>query len=100
MPLYVIEGEVPDAGSAVVTKSRKATLDALDLFEELDERIQRVQCYVVEDMVYGIYFASDEGLVREHARKLGVPVTRISRVRGLLRGPVSGEEARNKSIPD
>ncbi len=84
MPLYVIEREIPGAGDMTDEQSRQTILASLDVLEEMGEEIQWVQSYVVEDKIYCIYFATDENLIREHARKLGVPANRISEVRRLV----------------
>jgi hypothetical protein len=40
--------------------------------------------YVTNEKIYCVYFAQDEEKIREHARRAGVPATRISAVRRLL----------------
>jgi hypothetical protein len=51
---------------------------------ELGPDIQWMHSYVTDDKIYCIYFAPDEDLIRDHARKLGVPADRVSAVRGML----------------
>jgi hypothetical protein len=84
MPLYVIEREIPGAGDMTDAQARQSIIDSLNVLEEMGEEIQWVQSYVVEDKIYCIYFATDENLIREHARKLGVPADRISEVRRMV----------------
>jgi hypothetical protein len=84
MPLYVIERDIPGVGEMTDEQARQSVLASLDAIEELGEGIQWVQSYVVEDKIYCIYFATDESLLRQHAKKLGVPANRISEVRHLM----------------
>lgn len=86
MALYVIEREIAGVGNLTDDDSRQTVLASLDVLEELGEEIQWVQSYVVEDKVYCIYFAPDESLIRQHAKKMGLPANRISEVRHLM-GP-------------
>ncbi|HET7561378.1 MAG TPA: nickel-binding protein [Rhodanobacteraceae bacterium] len=85
MPLYVIEHEVPAVGDLTKEQARKATLDLLDVFEELGQRIEWVESYVVEDKAYCIYAAADKRSIRRQARKLGIPVSRIAEVRRMMK---------------
>ena len=43
--------------------------------------IQSLYSYVTDEKVYCVYLALDESPIREHARRLGVPASRISAVR-------------------
>jgi hypothetical protein len=49
-------------------------------------QIQWIHSYVTEDKVYCVYIAPDEDMIREHARRTGIPADRISAVRRLI-GP-------------
>ncbi|MGH8113815.1 MAG: nickel-binding protein [Rhodanobacteraceae bacterium] len=79
-----IERDPPRVGVMTDEQVRKATLEALDVFEELGERIQWVRSYVTEDKAYCIYSAAAETLVREHVEKRGIPQDRISEVRRMM----------------
>ncbi|MGH9599763.1 MAG: hypothetical protein ACRD27_07840 [Terracidiphilus sp.] len=83
MPAHTIEPETPDAGDAAGERMRKCILDALDVFEELDERIQRGQGYATEDKVYCVYSVS-EAQVRERPGERGKRQDRIAEVRRLM----------------
>ncbi len=84
MPLYVIERDMPGVGDMTDEQARQATLDSLEVIDDLGEGIQWVQSYVVEDKIYCIYFAAEEGLIHEHAEKLGIPASRVSAVRRMM----------------
>lgn len=82
---HMIERDTPGVGVMTDEQVRKATLEALDVFEELGERIQWVRSYVTEDKAYCIYSAAAETLVRQHAGKQGLPQDRISEVRRMMK---------------
>jgi hypothetical protein len=84
MPTYVIEREVPGAGTLSEEELREMSLRSLAVLGELGPRIQWIHSYVTDNKVYCVYVASDEELIREHARRVGLPANRIAAVRKLL----------------
>ena len=84
MPQYVIERQVPGAGSLSETELREISLRSLNVIRELGPQIQWLHSYVTEDKVYCVYLAPDEDIIREHARRAGIPADRVSAVRRLI----------------
>jgi hypothetical protein len=84
MPQFVIEREVPGAGSLSEPELRALSLQSLRALEEIGPSIQWLHSYVTEDKVYCVYLAPDEGTIREHARRSGIPANRVSMVRRLV----------------
>ena len=84
MPQFIIEREVPGAGSLSEEQIRDLSLHSLKTLNEMGPQIQWLHSYVTEDKVYCVYLAPDEQSIREHSRKSGIPVNRISAVRRLL----------------
>lgn len=84
MPEYVIEREVPGAGQLSESQIRDVSLKSLDILKDLGPKIQWLHSYVTDERIYCVYFASDEEAIREHARRAGLPVNRISAVRRLV----------------
>ena len=84
MPRYVIEREIPDAGTMSEDELRDASLRSLEAMGQLGSRIQWLHSYVTDDKVYCVYIAPDQETVRRHAEAAGLPADRISAVRGLL----------------
>jgi len=84
MPQYVIERDIPGAGRLTQDELRDVSEKSLAVLGELGPDIQWMHSYVTDDKIYCIYFAPDEDLIRDHARKLGVPADRVSAVRGML----------------
>jgi hypothetical protein len=81
---FVIEREVPGAGSLSETQIRDISLRSLQTLKEMGPQIQWLHSYVTEDKVYCVYLAPDEGSIREHARRTGIPADRVSAVRRLI----------------
>jgi hypothetical protein len=84
MPQFVIEREIPGAGSLTEDQLRDLSLRSLQTLHQMGPQIQWLHSYVTEDKVYCVYLAPDEDSVREHARRLGIPADRVSAVRRLI----------------
>ena len=84
MPQFVIEREIPGAGSLSETQIREVSLRSLQTLKEMGPQIQWLHSYVTEDKVYCVYLAPDENSIREHARRSGIPADRVSAVRRLI----------------
>ena len=90
MPQFVIEREIPGAGSLSEAQLRELSLRSLETLHELGPQIQWLHSYVTEDKVYCVYLAPDEETVREHARRGGFPANRVSAVRRLIDPTTAG----------
>jgi hypothetical protein len=84
MPEFVIERDIPGAGHMTEEQVRDVSLRSLEVLRGIGPQIQWLHSYVTDDRLYCVYLAPDEESIREHARKLGVPATRISAVRRLI----------------
>ena len=90
MPKFVIEREVPGAGSLTDAQLRELSQKSVSVLMELGPQIQWLHSYVTGDKVYCVYLAADEATIQEHARRVGIPANRVSAVRRLL-DPSSAE---------
>jgi len=84
MPQFVIEREVPGAGSLSEDQIRELSLRSLETLKTMGPQIQWLHSYVTEDKVYCVYLAPDEESIRQHARRTGIPADRVSAVRRLI----------------
>ena len=84
MPQFVIEREIPGAGTLSEAQIRELALHSLEVLKEMGPQIQWLHSYVTEDKVYCVYLAPDEDSIREHARKVGIPADRVAAVRRLI----------------
>jgi hypothetical protein len=90
MPKFVIEREVPGAGSLSETQLRELSQKSVSVLKAMGPEIQWLHSYVTGDKVYCIYLAPDETTIQEHARRVGIPANRISAVRRLLDPTLAG----------
>lgn len=84
MPKFVIEREVLGAGNLTDAEIKEISKKSVAALKSLGPNIQWVHSYVTGDKVYCVYIATGEELIREHARRAGVPANRISAVRRLI----------------
>jgi hypothetical protein len=84
MPKFVIERDVPNAGSLSDAEWQKLSQASVNALTSLGHEIQWLQSYVTDDKLYCVYLAPDEGTIREHAKRAGVPANRVSAVRRLI----------------
>jgi len=84
MPQFVIEREIPGAGSLSEAQVREVSLRSLQTLKEMGPQIKWLHSYVTEDKLYCVYLAPDENSIREHARRVGIPADRVSAVRRLI----------------
>ncbi|MGH9894437.1 MAG: DUF4242 domain-containing protein [bacterium] len=77
MPKYLIERQLPGAGSLTPTQLQQIAKKSNEVLAELGPSIQWVQSYVTPDALFCVYIAPNEELIREHATRGGFPVTKI-----------------------
>lgn len=84
MPKYLIEREIPGAGSLTPQDLQAISQKSCGVLHRMGPRIQWLESYVTEDKVYCIYIAPDEAAVRAHAEQGGFPANRISRIKSVI----------------
>jgi hypothetical protein len=84
MPKFVIEREIPGAGSLSADQLQAISQKSCGVLGNMGPRIQWVHSYVTDDKIYCFYIAQNEEQVREHARQGGFPANRISEVRAII----------------
>jgi hypothetical protein len=89
MPKYMIERELPGAGSLAVEELQGIATKSNHVIGELGPDISWLTSYVTEDKIYCVYVASDEDILLEHARCGAFPADRISEVSSVI-DPSSG----------
>ena len=83
MPKYVIERELPGAGSLSPEQLQALSEKSCGVLRGMPG-VQWVQSYVTDDKIYCVYIAPDEAAVREHAKLGGFPANRVSRIRTMI----------------
>jgi len=84
MPKFVIEREIPGAGSLSADALHAISQKSCSVLNELGPSVQWLQSYVTGDKIYCVYIAPDEAAVRKHAEMGGFPANVISEVRTII----------------
>ena len=83
MKTYVIEREIPGAGAFTPEQLKTISQTSCGVLKQMDG-IQWVNSYVTGNMIYCIYKAKNEELIREHAKRGGFPANKISEVANVI----------------
>jgi hypothetical protein len=78
MKRYVIERELPGAGSLSAEQLAAAAATSNQALAEFNGKAQWVHSYVTGDRTYCVYLADSPDTIREHARRSGFTASRIS----------------------
>ncbi|MGA2745902.1 MAG: DUF4242 domain-containing protein [Candidatus Sulfotelmatobacter sp.] len=84
MPKFVIERDIPEAGTLSSQQLQAISQKSCGVLREMGTEIQWVQSYVADNKMYCIYLAPNEDAVRKHAQGGGFPANRISRIRSVI----------------
>lgn len=88
MPKYVIERELPGAGSLTDDQIHGISQKSNEVLESMPD-VQWVQSYVTNDKIYCVYVAPDADRVRQHADSGGFPANSVSEVARII-DPTTG----------
>jgi hypothetical protein len=83
MPKFVIEREIPGAGTLSERDLKAVSQKSCRVLRDLPE-VQWLQSYVTADKLYCVYIAPNAELIREHARLGGFPANSISQVMNII----------------
>jgi hypothetical protein len=84
MPKFVIERELPGAGSLTIEQLQGVSEKSCSVLRNLGPQIQWVQSFVTDNKIYCIYIAQNEEIVREHAKQGGFPANSVAQVRRVI----------------
>ena len=84
MPKFVIEREIPNAGSLTPEQLKAVSQTSCSVLRNLGPEIQWQHSYVTDNKVYCIYIAPSEDLIRQHAQQGGFPANSISQIRNVI----------------
>jgi len=90
MPKYIIERQIPGAGSLSAQQLRSISQKSREVLCKLGTDIQWIHSYVAGDKIYCIYIAPSEELIREHAKLGGFPANSITEVANIIE-PLTAE---------
>jgi hypothetical protein len=91
MPKFLIEREIPGAGSLSPQQLQAISEKSCSVLSGMGPKIQWVQSYVTGDKIYCVYIAPNEQMVREHARLGEFPANRVSEIETVI-DPTTAEK--------
>ncbi|MDD4456811.1 MAG: DUF4242 domain-containing protein [Syntrophotalea acetylenica] len=91
MPKFIIERELPGAGSLSAQDLQNISQSSCAILNDMGPRIHWLESFVTADKIYCVYIAPDENAIREHAQKGGFPANSIARVTTVI-GPTTAED--------
>jgi len=81
---FIIERDIPGAGSLEREQLRAAAGKSNGVLRELGPDIQWVESYVAADKTFCVYLAKDEAIIKKHAEISGFPETKMTEVRKMI----------------
>lgn len=84
MPKFVIEREIPGAGSMSPEQLQAVSQKSCSVLRNLGPEIQWLQSYVTDNKIYCVYIAPNAEMVREHASQGGFPANSVAQVRRVI----------------
>lgn len=92
MPTYVIERNIPGAGSMTDAEWSEASTTSNQTISEIGG-VTWLHSYVTPDKVYCVYEADNEDLLREHGRRCEFPVDNVTEVGRVIDPTTAGARA-------
>jgi hypothetical protein len=87
---YIIEREIPGVGKMDGKDLGKAAQTSNGALAKL-KGVQWEHSYVAGDKTFCVYLATDDGVIREHAKRSGFPATKITEIRKMI-DPTTAQE--------
>lgn len=94
MPKFLIEREIPGAGSLSQQELQGISQTSCSVLQKMGPEIQWLESYVTGDKVYCVYIAPNEEMIREHAKQGGFPANRVSEIKSII-DPTTAEQSAN-----
>jgi hypothetical protein len=91
MPKFLIEREIPGAGSLSPQELQSISQTSCSVLQKMGPQIQWLQSYVTGDKIYCVYIAPSEEMIREHASQGGFPANRVSEIKSVI-DPTTAEQ--------
>lgn len=80
MPKYIIEREIPGAGSLSAKDLQSISQKSVDILHSMGPQIQWVQSYVTANKIYCVYIAPNVDAIKKHAQQGEFPANQINEV--------------------
>jgi hypothetical protein len=90
MQKFIIEREIPGAGSLERAQLKEAAAKSNAVLAELAPDIQWVESFVADDKTFCVYLAKDEALIHKHAELSGFPANKITPIGKMIDPTTAG----------
>jgi Protein of unknown function (DUF4242) len=90
MRKYIIEREIPGAGTLEREQLKEAAARSNAALAQLAPDIQWVESYVADNKTFCVYLAKDEAAIRKHAEISGFPANKITPIKRLIDPTTAG----------
>lgn len=100
MPKFLIEREIPGAGSLSPQELQGVSQKSCDVLKKMGPQIQWVHSYVTGDKIYCVYIAPNEEMIREHASQGGFPANRVSEIKSIIDPTTAEEKTHSRDLRD
>ncbi|MBV7392794.1 DUF4242 domain-containing protein [Mameliella sediminis] len=90
MKTYVIERNIPGAGSMSAEELSGAAGASCAALAKLAPRVQWNHSYVAGDKTFCVYLAENEDVIREHAQLSGFPADTITEIKTVIDPTTAG----------
>jgi len=90
--MYVIEREIPGAGNLTAEELKAISQTSCGVLDKMGSDIEWLHSYVTGDKIYCVYMASNEELVREHAKQGGFPANSVAAVGTIIDPTTAGDK--------
>ena len=90
MQKYIIEREIPGAGTLEREQLKEAAARSNAALAQLAPDIQWVESYVADDKTFCVYLAKDEAAIRKHAEISGFPANKITPIKRVIDPTTAG----------
>jgi Protein of unknown function (DUF4242) len=84
MKTYVIERDIPGAGSFSPEKLKAISQTSCTVLKEMGPKIEWDHSYVTGDKIFCVYRAENMELIKEHAKRGGFPANNIYEVSTVI----------------
>jgi hypothetical protein len=84
MPKYIIERNIPGAGSFSREQLQAISQTSCGVLSKLGPQIQWLHSYVTGDKITCVYIAPNPEIVREHAKQGGFPADAVLEVKTII----------------
>lgn len=80
MPKYIIEREIPGASGLSAADLRSIAQTSCGVLDGMGSQVQWLESFVATDIIYSVYIAPSEQVLRDHAGRSGFPANRVTEV--------------------